>query len=219
MRLVAPILVALSLFAALSPASAKPHHKKGGCPAGMVRVKNFCIDRYEAPNHQGAKPLVMQSANDAAAYCAAHRKRLCTEDEWIGACEGEEHRTYPYGSTRVDGRCNDDKEWRQVDEETLAKWPSPEAEKHAKSLYQAARSGRKSKCSTKDGVHDMVGNVEEWVVRTREHANDWPYILAGCYWSGCYGGGKPTCRSTNNAHGPEFRFYETGFRCCRDAKR
>ena len=63
----------------------------------------------------------------------------------------------------------------------------------------------------------MTGNVEEWVVRTREHPTDWPYLLVGCYWSGCYGGDKPTCRSTNSAHGPEFRFYETGFRCCRDA--
>jgi hypothetical protein len=63
----------------------------------------------------------------------------------------------------------------------------------------------------------MTGNVEEWVVRTHEHVNGWPYILTGCYWSGCYGGGKPTCRSTNSAHGPEFRFYETGFRCCKDA--
>ena len=59
---------------------------------------------------------------------------------------------------------------------------------------------------------------EPWrVVRTREHANAFPYILIGCYWSGCYGGNKPTCHSTNNAHGPGFRFYETGFRCCRDA--
>jgi hypothetical protein len=66
-------------------------------------------------------------------------------------------------------------------------------------------------------VSDLTGNVEEWVVRTREHVNPWPYVLIGCYWAGCYGGNKPTCHSTNNAHGPEFRYYETGFRCCKDA--
>jgi formylglycine-generating enzyme required for sulfatase activity len=219
LRTLGPLFIAIALFIALAPlASAKPHRKKGGCPAGMVRVRNFCVDKYEAPNRRGAKPLVMQSANDAAAWCESHRKRLCTEDEWIGACEGEEKRPYPYGKERVDGRCNDEKPWKQVDEETLAKWPAPAAQKHAKSLYQAAPSGRKTKCVSKDGVYDMTGNVEEWVVRTRDHANDWPYILAGCYWAGCYGGGKPTCHSTNNAHGPEFRFYETGFRCCKDAK-
>jgi formylglycine-generating enzyme required for sulfatase activity len=194
----------------------RPH---GGCSSNMSRAGEFCMDRYEAPNRRGARPLVMQSANDANAWCAAHHKRLCTEDEWISACEGEEHRAYPYGSDYVDGRCNDDQPWRKVDEAVLAKWPAPEAKAQAKELYQATPSGSKRKCASEAGVRDLTGNVEEWVVRTREHANDWPYILIGCYWSGCYGGGKPTCHSTNNAHGPEFRFYETGFRCCRDAKR
>jgi sulfatase modifying factor 1 len=184
----------------------------------MARVGDYCIDRYEAPNRRGARPLVMQSAHDANEWCSAHKKRMCTEDEWISACEGEEHRPYPYGRERVDGRCNDDKPWRSVDEAMLAKWPAPEAKLQAKELYQATPSGAKRKCVSSEGVRDMTGNVEEWVVRTRDHANDWPTILIGCYWSGCYGGGKPTCHSTNNAHGPDFRFYETGFRCCRDAK-
>lgn len=190
---------------------------RGGCSSNMARVSEFCIDRYEAPNRRGARPLVMQSANDAIEWCSAHHKRLCTEDEWISACQGEEHRPYPYGSEHVEARCNDDKPWRKVDEATLAKWPSEEARAHAKELYQATPSGYKRKCASETGVRDLTGNVEEWVTRTREHANDWPYLLIGCYWSGCYGGGKPTCHSTNDAHGPEFRFYETGFRCCRDA--
>lgn len=183
----------------------------------MARVKDFCVDRYEAPNRKGAKPLAMQSADGAQAYCKAHRKRLCNEDEWRQACEGDEHHAYPYGNTHVDERCNDDKPWKQVDEALLAKWPAPEAQAHAKELYQGAPSGSRRDCVSDDGVYDMTGNLEEWVVRTREHPNDWPYILAGCYWSGCYGGNKPTCHSTNSAHGPSFRFYETGFRCCKDA--
>jgi formylglycine-generating enzyme required for sulfatase activity len=189
---------------------------RGGCPGPMVRAGNFCIDRYEAPNRRGARPLVMQSANDANEWCSDHHKRLCREDEWIAACQGEERRTYPYGNEHVDGRCNDDKPWQKVDEALLAKWPAPEAKAHARDIYQATPSGSKRQCKSEAGVRDMTGNVEEWVVRTRDHANDWPYILIGCYWSGCYGGNKPTCHSTNNAHGPEFRFYETGFRCCKD---
>jgi len=183
----------------------------------MVRVRDFCVDRYEAPNRRGARPLVMQSAEDAVAWCEARHERLCREDEWIEACQGEEHRKYPYGDEHVDGRCNDDKPWRKVDEATLARWPAPEARAHAEALYQGVPSGSKKKCVSEDGVHDLTGNVEEWVVRTREHANPWPYLLVGCYWAGCYGGGKPTCHSTNDAHGPGFRFYETGFRCCKDA--
>ena len=193
----------------------RPH---GGCPSNMVRVRDFCIDRYEAPNRRGARPLTMQSANDAFEWCTDHNKRLCGEDEWIAACEGEEHRTYPYGTSHVDGRCNDDKPWQKVDESTLAKWPSPEAHEVAKALYQGTPSGSKRKCASEAGVRDLTGNVEEWVARTRDHGNAYGYLLIGCYWSGCYGGNKPTCHSTNNAHGPEFRFYETGFRCCRDAK-
>src|SRR5579872_3541078 len=201
------------------PADAGAHPaKRGGCPADMVRVRNFCIDRYEAPNRRGARPLVMQSATDAQAWCSARRARMCTEEEWITACEGEERRPYPYGSTHVEGRCNDDRPWRKVDEAVLAKWPSPEAQAHAEALYQATPSGWKRRCVTESGVHDMTGNVEEWVVRAREHENAWPDILVGCYWAGCYGGSKPTCHSTNDAHGPEFRFYETGFRCCKDAR-
>jgi formylglycine-generating enzyme required for sulfatase activity len=191
--------------------------KRGGCPLSMVRQQDFCIDRFEAPNRRGEKPLVMQSANDAEAWCSARRKRLCTEDEWEAACEGDERWAYPYGPIRVDRRCNDDQPWRKVNEPTLAKWPAPEAKAHVKELDQRAPSGADVQCVSQAGVHDLTGNVEEWVVRTREHANAWPYVLIGCYWSGCYGGGKPTCHSTNDAHGPEFRYYETGFRCCRDA--
>jgi len=215
-RLATPVL-AVVLIAVVSASEAdakKPRRRRGGCPTGMVRAGEFCVDRYEAPNRRGARPLVMQSANEADAWCQARHKRLCTEDEWVAACEGDEHRQYPYGDDYEDGRCNDDRAWLAVDEARLGRWPAPDAQAHAKELYQAARSGSKRKCVSQAGAYDMTGNVEEWVVRTREHANDWPYILAGCYWSGCYGGGKPTCRSTNSAHGPEFRFYETGFRCC-----
>jgi formylglycine-generating enzyme required for sulfatase activity len=188
-----------------------------GCPAGMARVDDFCIDRFEAPNARGVKPLVMQSATDAEDWCEHRHKRLCTEDEWIGACEGAEKRAYPYGESHEDGRCTDDRQWRQVDEAVLAKWPADEAKDHTKDLYQATPSGTKRGCVSRKGIFDLTGNVEEWVTRTQAHANNYDHILIGCYWSGCYGGGKPTCHSTNAAHGPDFRFYETGFRCCKDA--
>src|SRR5271167_1124040 len=124
-RRLSPLLMVMSILVLLGSedAGARSRRRRSGCPSGMVRVRDFCVDRFEAPNRKGAKPLAMQSANDAQAWCAAHHKRLCTEDEWQEACEGADHRAYPYGAEHVDERCNDDKPWRTVDESVLARWP------------------------------------------------------------------------------------------------
>jgi formylglycine-generating enzyme required for sulfatase activity len=84
-------------------------------------------------------------------------------------------------------------------------------------VYQGTPSGSLEECDGGFGVFDLLGNVEEWVVRTEPHANNYPHVMKGCYWAGCYGGKKPTCGSTNPNHDSGFRYYETGFRCCMDA--
>ncbi|MDP9148337.1 MAG: SUMF1/EgtB/PvdO family nonheme iron enzyme, partial [Myxococcota bacterium] len=144
------------LSSAAAPDAGRRKPRRGGCPKNMVRVREFCVDRFEAPNRRGARPLVMQSAKDAEAWCSQHAKRLCTEDEWITACEGEERRPYPYGSDHVDGRCNDDKPWQKVDEAALARWPAAAAKEQAKALYQATPSGSKRRCVSSAGAHDMT---------------------------------------------------------------
>ena len=75
------------------------------------------------------------------------------------------------------------------------------------------KTGATPSCASEwegDKIYDMVGNVEEWVTTSRP---EWPHVssLKGGYWS------KPwsKCRGTNDSHGPNFRFYEIGFRCCR----
>ncbi len=186
------------------------------CPEGMAKVGSFCMDRYEAPNEKGAKPLVMQSAITAAAWCKMHDKRLCDQDEWEAACEGPNHWTYPYGNTHVTSRCNDDKLWKVVNEKLIATWPSAAAKAEVDKLYQAAPSGSYAECVSADGIYDLTGNVEEWTVRTKPSASGYPHVLKGCYWASCYGGSKPTCGWNNPAHADGFMFYETGFRCCRD---
>ncbi len=190
----------------------------GPCPTDMAVVGAYCIDRYEAPNEPGKDPLVMESANTANAGCAAHGKRLCTEDEWDIACEGPQGYVYPYGDTHEASRCNDDKIWKAPNESTLATWPSAAAQAEVDKLWQGAPSGSYAGCVSGYGVFDMTGNVEEWVVRTKPHVNSYPHVLKGCYWAGCFGGAKPKCSSTNPAHADGFRFYETGFRCCKDAE-
>jgi len=187
-----------------------------GCPSDMVHVASFCIDRYEAPNVVGVKPLAMQTAPDGDAWCKARGKRLCTEAEWVRACEGASKRPYPYGTTYVRGKCTDDKTWIAPNWTVLGTWPSAAAKTEAARLYQADPSGARTGCTSEDGAIDLTGNVAEWVVRSFDHPpNNYEHVMKGCYWSGCYGGSPPSCGFTNPAHPGTFRTYEGGFRCCK----
>lgn len=180
----------------------------------MVLVGDFCMDRYEAPNLLGALPLAMQTAQDGEAWCEARGRRLCMEAEWLRACEGEAKSAYPYGDVYEAGRCNDDKTWISPDWGALASWPSETAKAEASQLYQADPSGERAGCVSAEGVHDLTGNVAEWVLRSFPTQNNYDHVLKGCYWSKCYGGSNPSCAFVNGAHPGAFRTYEAGFRCC-----
>jgi formylglycine-generating enzyme len=185
------------------------------CPDDMVWVGEFCMDRYEAPNLVGALPLAMQTAYDGEDFCQARGKQLCTESEWVQACQGSQGFKYPYGNTWESGACNDDKVWKSPDWGALATYPSATGVKEAERLYQADPSGSRMACISEDGVADLTGNVAEWVVRSFPHANNYDHVMKGCYWSKCYGGSNPDCSFVNPAHPGGFRTYEAGFRCCK----
>ncbi len=190
----------------------------GPCPGDMQQIFSYCIDRYEAPNAPGEYPLVMESAVTAEKWCTDHGKRLCGEEEWERACAGPQNFAYPYGNNHEDARCADERVWLNKDEPTITQWPEKPAMGEVTRLYQAEKSGTRKQCVSGYGVFDMTGNVEEWVVSKKKPARPYARVLKGCYWSGCYGGSKPTCTSTNAAHAEAFKFYETGFRCCMDAR-
>ncbi len=188
-----------------------------GCPADMVPVARFCIDRFEAPNEKGELPFALQTAYDGEAFCASHGKRLCTEDEWVRACRGPHGRTYPYGNAFKPGVCSDDHPWIGVGWKRLSRWPQDPALDEAARLYQADMSGARAECVTEEGAFDMTGNVAEWVRKSPSLAPFKPgyeHVLKGCYWAGCYKNPQPSCAFTNGAHPGTFRTYEAGFRCC-----
>lgn len=163
------------------------------CPSDMVPVGTFCVDIYEAPNIEGQPPMVMQSALDGQKWCQARGKRLCTEGEWERACAGTE------------GPCNNVKQWLPWDPDMFEPKANPWPE--VKRLWQGGLAGAYPKCRSNAGAYDMRGSVEEWVVSRR--GRDWPYTMKGGFWSK-----NTSCRGSNDAHEPTFRFYETGFRCC-----
>jgi hypothetical protein len=176
--------------------------------------KRFCIDRYEWPNKVGALPRFMASWSEARSSCETIGKRLCTDTEWTLACEGPDRLPYPYGAgyTRDSQACNIDKPYI---------WPHPEKVYDPRSsveelarLDQREASGARTSCVSPYGVHDMVGNVDEWVLNESQGAHPFKSGLKGGYW----GPVRTRCRPMTTAHDEAFRYYQIGFRCCGDAR-
>jgi formylglycine-generating enzyme len=180
----------------------------GPCNTATVR-KHFCMDKFEYPNQPGENPLIMKNWFEARLLCNAAGKRLCTDSEWTLACEGPERLAYPYGLVRDATACNIDKAPINVKEADLRDWNKRDAE--AKRLWQGEPSGARDRCKSAFGVHDMTGNVDEWVVNEKgkpHHSG-----LKGGYWSWVRG----RCRPLTDGHAEDFRYYQIGFRCCADA--
>lgn len=176
--------------------------------ATAVRV---CMDEYEWPNKAGATPWVMLRFVEAEAKCASVGKRLCTEFEWEMACEGSGARPWPYGFRYQPLTCNTNKPYMGVSEAALLSLNEKVRNAETWRVWQGAPSGAFPACVSEYGVADLVGNVEEWVSTSRP---EWPFrsSLKGGFWAKPWAG----CRGTNDSHGPMFRFYEVGFRCCKD---
>jgi hypothetical protein len=171
---------------------------------------DFCMDRFEYPNIKGDFPVIMVSFPEAQNMCAEEGKRLCTEDEWTFACEGEEATPYPYGYERSADKCVIDAHWRPYDEKALRPREGTEAMVELDKLWQGVPSGSRPECRSPFGVYDMTGNVDEWTHTVRE--GERPSILKGGYW----GPVRTRCRPSTRSHDETHVFYQQGFRCCSD---
>ncbi len=176
-----------------------------------TKSMRFCMDRFEYPNRRGTYPFIAVSWRDAAATCADDGKRLCSEDEWTFACEGEDAQPYPYGYDRDADACVIDRPWIEPHEQLLRAWGSPEMIGEVDRLWQGAPSGTNPRCRSPFGVYDMTGNVDEWTRSSR--ATGYRSILKGGYW----GPVRTRCRPSTRAHGEEYSYYQQGFRCCADS--
>jgi hypothetical protein len=173
--------------------------------------------RYVAVSRRGVVPQGYMSQVQAADACREAGKRLCTETEWTQACHGPTPTIYPYGDQHIDGRCNDSGDSpvlrvfypeRDVFHEAQMNDPRLNTLPHT-----LARTGAFARCTNRYGVHDMVGNLHEWV--------DAHYGRLGVFRGGFYedthqnGDG---CNYATRAHSPNYHDYSTGFRCCADLR-
>ena len=215
---------------------------QGGCPPGMLKiaggsgVATFCVDKYEAslvdasylssicPFHNpgtasvvavsiaGAIPQAYINGDQAADACANAGKRLCDDDEWRRACRGPTGNIYPYGNTRIDGRCNDHRDQHPAVEYFGTTDPSIYSMLDNACLDQLHDSldpaGANADCVTDDGAFDMMGNLHEW---TADPAG----TFRGGYFVDTVINGEG-CLYATTAHNTLHWDYSTGFRCCAD---
>lgn len=173
-----------------------------------TKDEHFCIDRFEYPNQKDAYPIVMVTWFEARDACKAQGKRLCSEEEWTFACEGEEAMPYPTGYTREADKCVFDEPWDMPKEGSLLPRDSDHARNEIDRIFHGAPSGSARSCKSAFGVYDMTGNIDEW---TRSSIpGERPSILKGGY----FGPVRTRCRPATRAHGEGHVYYQQGFRCC-----
>ncbi len=178
----------------------------------------FSIDTFEdaivagkAVSAKHQVPAMRASWFDAKAACEAAGKHLCTEEQWVSACQGAraiddnhnkqfaddeiEGTAYPYGDYHADGRC-----W---DGHDGTAGPAPDPANPFRPVYTGELPG----CATRDGVYDMTGNVEEWVGDSPETA----VLLGGAYDTP---EDHARCYRRNDTFGAGYASARSGFRCC-----
>lgn len=177
--------------------------KPARCKGARVHLR-YCVDREEfaeantAGSADPVLPVVGKNWLEAKAMCEGRGARLCKESEWQFACEGPDMSPYPYGWKRDSTLCNFDKTDLGGPMEKLKDLRAP---------LDAFPD-----CVSPFGVHDMVGNVDEWVEREGGIAPN-RSALRGGWWLP----GRNRCRAATNHHGEEYSGKQVGFRCCKDA--
>ncbi len=184
---------------------------------GATVQKHYCIDAYEYPNKPGEAPKVMVLWGEAQKLCHDQGKRLCAADEWTFACQGPKWQPYPYGTERNSQACRIDlggKEPRWADAAAQGYGRTPAPIKGQACVNFSKPSGEYSGCVSAFGVHDMTGNVDEWV-SSDGSANGGSWLKGG-WW----GNLRNRCgtEATTTEHDKTYSGIQVGFRCCSEAK-
>ncbi len=175
-----------------------------------------------------ARPGVLPSGHVSGlvARAACHRagKRLCKLGEWRTACRGGADRQFPYGETHRRGVCN----LARGRHPSRILFGDPSASVIDPRLNLMTLDGKPlllltgeaRHCASAwgdDAVHDMVGNLDEWVEDDARPSGAEPRLA---FAGGSYARyTKLGCAWVIRAHPAGYWDYSTGARCCADAAR
>jgi formylglycine-generating enzyme required for sulfatase activity len=196
-------------------------------PVRRVHLDAFYIDKFETTNalyerfmratgrsapeywtsgsfNGASQPVVGVTWQDAEAYCAWAGKRLPTEAEWEKAARGTAGAKYPWGE----------------------QWDATRANSNESKLGRTAPVGSYPSGVSPYGVHDMAGNVWEWVADwyRKDYYQRSPVrnptgpdsgtlrVLRGGAW---YGNPFSLRTASRDGSSPGYRSSSVGFRCAR----
>lgn len=188
-----------------------------------IAAPTFWIDVYEASrpdadastagnaSHRAcskidALPWVGVTYTQAVAACAAAGKRLCTEAEWQGVCEGAGQTSYPYGNTYSATACNGkdyDHDCANPNDEELLATGTP----------FGCPPPANSACVSAAGIIDLSGNAREWTSTLVGTLPNTRRVKGGSFNDIRQG---LTCQRSFISFAEDIAFPNLGFRCCSD---
>jgi len=169
----------------------------------------------KAVSRPGATPQGYLSYYTAKKACSNAGKRLCTEHEWVTACEGERALKYPYGERYRTLACNVFRPFHpgfalHQNSSTGHRDPRLNLVVEGENEPLLRATGETPSCRSAwagDGIYDMVGNVDEWV-----EGESRPVFVGGFYSRSTTKG----CEARVDSHAPAYYDYSLGTRCCSD---
>ncbi|MBU1534399.1 SUMF1/EgtB/PvdO family nonheme iron enzyme, partial [Myxococcota bacterium] len=152
-------------------------------------------------SRSGALPWANVTYEEAELACISVGKRLCTQEEWVAACEGAVPTVYPYDDIYEPGTCNG------VDYDSVPGGTDDDDLQPAGALPM---------CVSDEGVFDLSGNLREWTDDLRGYTTEGVpvYVVRG----GEFHTPSPglTCSFDQSQAAGTVILPTVGFRCCSD---
>ncbi len=166
----------------------------------------------QAESSPGVLPSGYLDADTAENACRRAGKRLCTAEEWLTACRGQEDSQFPYGTAYEPGACN---VFREAHPAQILYGDASRGHLDPRlNLVTGEKgpllraTGKTPRCRSRwgdDAIYDMVGNLDEWV-------DDPQGEFRGGFYSRST---RQGCEASIKSHPRVYLDYSLGVRCCR----